>query len=88
MATVTSALLALDGHAPDACGLDVNLRGEYSHPVAARLKARNIPFLLTSAYAATDLTHPAYRGIPNLGKPTPPDQLLAFLGAMNPPSQR
>jgi Response regulator containing CheY-like receiver, AAA-type ATPase, and DNA-binding domains len=87
-ATVTSALLALDVHTPDAGVLDVNLRGEFSHPVAARLKARNIPFILSSAYTAADLLHPAYAGIRNLGKPTPPDELLAFLETATRPGER
>jgi len=78
-ATVTSALLMLDAHAPDACVLDVNLRGEHSHAVATKLKAQNIPFILSSAYHSGDLTHSAFKGVENLGKPAPTDKLLAFL---------
>ena len=80
-ATVTSALLMLDMHYPHACVLDVNLRGEHSHAVATRLKAQNIPFILSSAYGSGDLTHAAFQGVGNLGKPVPTDQLLAFLQA-------
>lgn len=70
--TVEAALASLTARLPDACVLDVNLRGENSTPVADRLRAENVPFLLSSAYDEKTLNqYEAYRGITNAGKPAP-----------------
>lgn len=70
--TIDTALASLTARRPDACVLDVNLRGKYSTPVADRLKAENVPFVLSSAYDQKTLDqYEAYRGIANVGKPAP-----------------
>lgn len=70
--TVAAALAVLNAQRPDACILDVNLRGEISAPVAERLKLENVPFLLSSAYGSDTLdVYEAFQGIANVGKPAP-----------------
>lgn len=56
------ALLARDQR-PDAAVLDLNLRGELALPVADRLAALGVPFVVTTGYGAIgDLTdHPRMR---------------------------
>jgi CheY-like chemotaxis protein len=77
--TVAEALRLLDGAAPDVALLDVNLRNEMVTPVAGRLRALAIPFVLASAYDSPDLTAAELDGAPNVGKPTSDGQLLAAL---------
>lgn len=78
-ATVAEALLLLDDAPPDVALLDVNLRGEMVTPVAEALRARGIPFVLASAYDATQLTAEVLAGAPNVGKPVDTRRLLAAL---------
>jgi DNA-binding response OmpR family regulator len=79
VATVSEALCVLDGETPDVALLDVNLRGVMVTPVAERLRARGIPFVLASAYDSAQLAVMGLAGAPQLGKPTPPQRLLAAL---------
>lgn len=70
--TIEAALASLSAQLPAACVLDVNLRGEHSVPVALRLRAEGVPFVLSSAYDAKMLDqYEAYRGVTNVGKPAP-----------------
>ena len=46
--SVAQALAAIDGDGFDLAILDVNLKGESVWPVAAALRAKNIPFVLAS----------------------------------------
>ena len=50
-------------------------------PVAEELRARGVPFVLTSAYSRHDgpAAVTALAGVPNLGKPTDERRLLAVL---------
>ena len=83
--TVSAALAMLDSQPPDACLLDVNLRGEQSGPVAQALRDRGIPFLLSSAYGPDTLDHnPAFAGTVNVGKPVSRQQLGTALAALLP----
>ena len=59
--------------------LDANLRGEMVTPVAARLRALGVPFVLASAYDGAELAALGLGGAPNLGKPTDARRLLAAL---------
>ena len=43
-----AALAAIEEEAIDAVLLDLNLQGERSDPVAARLREKNIPFVVAS----------------------------------------
>lgn len=82
VATVRAALEVLNRTPPDACVLDVNLRGEHSAAVAAALKSQNVPFLLSSAYERDKLEQiPAFFGIVNIGKPAPRNLLLSGLAS-------
>jgi DNA-binding response OmpR family regulator len=80
-ASVAAALRLLERgeEPPDAALLDVNLRGELVTPVAERLRALGIPFVLASAYERVDLGVPALAGVVNVGKPTDARRLLAAL---------
>lgn len=86
--SVEAALMLLQSHRPDAAVLDVNLQGEKVTPVARRLVALNIPFVLASAYAASDLaTEAVLAGALNVGKPTDLNRLFAALEGLHvPPS--
>ena len=79
-ATVAEALRLLDGgETPGAALLDVNLRGETVTPVAARLRALGVPFVLASAYDDARLAALGLAGAPNVGKPADDRRLLAAL---------
>ena len=82
-ATVAEALRLLDGGAPGAVPgvalLDVNLRGEAVTPVAERLRALGVPFVLASAYDGDRLAALGLGGAPNVGKPADDRRLLAAL---------
>ena len=77
--TVAAALRLLDGEAPDAALLDVNLRGEMVTPVAEALRGLGVPFVLASAYDGARLTAEVLAGVPNVGKPVNMRRLLAAL---------
>jgi CheY-like chemotaxis protein len=78
-ATVAEALRLLDGATPDAALLDVNLRGEMVTPVADRLRALGVPFVLASAYDRPELAAAGLAGATNVGKPASDGRLLAAL---------
>ncbi|WP_206513267.1 response regulator [Pelagibacterium montanilacus] len=81
--TVNAALTLMEQTAFDACILDVSLREGDSGPVAEALKAKGVPFVLSSAYERATLDKvPAFRDVPNIGKPNPPHEVLAALAAM------
>jgi CheY-like chemotaxis protein len=65
---IAEALAMIEAQPIDAAVLDINLRGEMGYPVADRLAARGIPFILTTGYARDRLPE-AYRGYPYLLKP-------------------
>ena len=67
--TVARALDLLCQEEPDLAVLDVNLRRERATPVAEALRARNIPFALTTAYKRSDVPEEPFRDAPLLGKP-------------------
>ncbi|KQN07316.1 MULTISPECIES: response regulator [unclassified Sphingomonas] len=67
--TVATALAAIDAGGIDAAILDVNLRaGEKSWPIADRLAAAGIPFVLATG-GSGDTIEPAHRDRPVLSKP-------------------
>jgi chemotaxis family two-component system sensor kinase Cph1 len=53
----------------DAAMLDVNLDGEMSWPVAAVLRARDIPFVFSTGYDESSILPPELVGVPVLNKP-------------------
>lgn len=75
--TVEEALLAVSANACDAAVLDVHLgRSGSSAPVAEQLRARSIPFIVTSGSEVEEAGH---RGAPVLAKPFSSAQLVAAL---------
>ena len=77
--TVRAALAALTGGAPDLAVLDLNLRGERSVPVAAALHDANVPFVLTTGYARSQIEEPELAEVPLVPKPVDHRQLLGWL---------
>ena len=81
-ATAARALRLLDGdgETPDVALLDANLGGGgTAAPVAARLRALGVPFVLASAYDGDRLAALGLAGAPNVGKPADARRLLAAL---------
>jgi CheY-like chemotaxis protein len=75
------ALEAAAGEPLDAAVIDLNIRGGKVYPVAQRLAARGIPFLVVSGYG--DWTMPAeWRARPRLTKPFTPEALEEKLRGM------
>jgi CheY-like chemotaxis protein len=75
------ALEAAAGEPLDAAVIDLNIRGGKVYPVAERLAARGIPFLVVSGYG--DWTMPAeWRERPRLTKPFTPEALEEKLRGM------
>jgi len=67
-ATVTEACALLEGGAPDAAVLDINLRHESVYPLIEKLRMRRIPFVFASGYSRSAL--PAeYAGCTFIEKP-------------------
>ncbi|MDX2156444.1 MAG: response regulator [Hyphomicrobiaceae bacterium] len=80
-ASVADSLRLIDGHHFDAAVLDANLGGESSQPVAARLQATGVPFLLLTAYASDRLGR-SFGVAPRLIKPFTQERLRAALAAL------
>lgn len=74
-ATVADAMALLDADRPAGAVLDINLGGETSTPVADRLAADGIPFLICSGYGASGVP-PRHAARPVLAKPYDPGELL------------
>jgi DNA-binding response OmpR family regulator len=70
----------------DAAVLDANLAGELSQPVATRLEAAGVPYLLLTAYRPSHLPR-GFIGVPVLAKPFAPDHLLVALNGLVSPAQ-
>jgi DNA-binding response OmpR family regulator len=79
--SVDEAMAALDQNAFDAVILDVNLGEERSWPVAALLKARGTPFVLSTG-ASTNDTPAEFADVPNIRKPYAFEELDRALSAM------
>jgi DNA-binding response OmpR family regulator len=77
---VQDALRLLKDELPSVALLDVNLGNEPITRVAKTLKARDVPFALTSAYDKLErFGGEVLVGAPNVGKPTVERRLLAAL---------
>jgi CheY-like chemotaxis protein len=66
--TVASALEIVRSHILEGAVLDINMRGEYSFPVARELRARRIPFFFTTGHSDAILPDDL-QGVPCLTKP-------------------
>lgn len=76
---VEQALSLLNGNMPDVAVLDLNLHGHPSTPVAERLRALHIPFIIASADASVVGGSAVFAGAPGIGKPIQQRFLLAAL---------
>ena len=67
-ATVASALEMARSQSLEGAVLDINMRGEYSFPVARELRDRGIPFFFTTGHSDAILPDDL-QGVPCLTKP-------------------
>jgi two-component system, response regulator PdtaR len=77
--SVAEALVILRHERPDVALLDVNLRDGLVVPVAERLAAMAVPFLLVTARDSRRLAEPLLQAAPALGKPVDERELLRSL---------
>lgn len=78
VATVADAQLMLDRQHIEGAVVDVNLRGEMSFPIADRLEAAGIRYVITTGYDAAAIPH-RFRTVPRLEKPYRADAVAALL---------
>ena len=79
-ATIAEALRLLDDELPTVALLDVALKEATVTPVAEALRARNVPFVVASAYSRPELVGgEVLAGAPKVGKPTNERRLLEML---------
>lgn len=76
--TLADAEAALGAGGIDRAVLDVNLRGELSFPIADRLEAAGIPYVIATGYSS-DILPPRFRERPRLEKPFRPERLAEML---------
>lgn len=67
---------------PQAALLDVNLGDGTSAPVAERLRALGVPFLVVTGYEDLADAEPALRDAPRLAKPVAPSALLQAMATV------
>jgi DNA-binding NtrC family response regulator len=86
-ASAAEALASLaEGTAPDVAVLDVRVTDGTSEPVAERLAALDVPFVVLSAYGGAAMDGPALRAAPRLSKPAAMKAVLqALRQALNDP---
>lgn len=78
-----AAAAALDARVPDLAILDMNLRGASSLPVAERLQALGVPFLILSGFERTALPD-TLAAAPLCRKPALSEEVLRRLAALLP----
>ncbi len=80
--TEDKALALITGNEPlDLAVLDINLKGKTVFPVAEALRARGVPFVFATGYAAVSV--PAeFRNVPRWEKPFDPEDLAEALSGM------
>ena len=80
VSSIEAALRLLDDETPAVALLDVNLVDGPVTLVAELLRARNVPFVMASAYSRPELIGgDVLAGAPNVGKPTDEHRLVAAL---------
>lgn len=78
--TVEQALGLMQRETPDVVVLDVSLNGQWATPVADALRQSAVPFILMSAYGATELESSGLLdGTQNIGKPVVERRLVKAL---------
>jgi DNA-binding response OmpR family regulator len=76
--TFAEAMKAVESHWIDRAVLDIDLGGELSFPIAERLEAAGIPYVIATGYDAEALPE-RFRGKPRLEKPFRPEALAAMM---------
>ena len=79
--SISKALQLIDEKRCEAAILDANLGGTSAAPVAERLLACGIPFIVLSGYNDKQLPSPL-SGAPFLAKPYNPDDLIALVRSL------
>ncbi|GEP10801.1 response regulator [Methylobacterium gnaphalii] len=79
--SVEGALGLVDRETVDAASIDVKLGVEMAYPVADALRARGVPFLLTTGYDQASLPE-RYAKAPRLEKPVAVEEVLRALGRL------
>jgi CheY-like chemotaxis protein len=78
--TLAEATAAVEGNWIDHAVLDVNLDGEMSFPIADRLEAAGIPYMITTGYSAQSLPE-RFRTKPRLEKPFATEAVVKLISA-------
>lgn len=78
VATLEEAEQLVEEGGFDCAVLDMNLRGEMAFPIADRLEAEGIPFIVASGYNSASLPE-RFSGVPRVEKPYDPAQVAAML---------
>ena len=81
-ASAGEALGLLERERPDAATLDVRLRDGRVTPVAERLEAAGVPFVLVTSCGEGELVEPVLREVPRLDKPCEADALQAAIARL------
>lgn len=79
VATVESAIAAIDKFSPDAAVLDVNLGHGTSLPVAEHLLARGVPFIFATGYGDGSTIPSTFAEVPAIRKPYDANALVQGL---------
>jgi CheY-like chemotaxis protein len=74
--SLAEALAMVEGTRPDLAVIDWNLGGDRSDPVARRLIARGVPFVISTGYGAVA---EEFAAIPLISKPYEPASLISAL---------
>ena len=85
MPSLAAAMQLLALESPDLALLDMNLRGESVAPLADRLEALRIPFIVMSGFRSSGLAGRLAQA-PLLAKPFRPAELLAAIATICPTS--
>ena len=80
--SVKRAMSLIAAERPDAAILDLKLRGELVTPVAKKLRALEVPFVLATAYNHLRSGDMEFDGVQNLGKPVSSERCVSVLGEM------
>jgi DNA-binding response OmpR family regulator len=78
VATLDGAARLVEQERIDGAIVDINLRGEMAYPIADRLSAAGIPFVIASGYGRTNLPE-RFAGVPHVEKPFDVEAVLALL---------
>lgn len=80
--SVARALALIDERLPDVAVLDVQLGAERAAPIAERLAADGVPFVLVTGHGGIEPEEPALRSAPRLNKPVVEQQLVRAIAGV------